>query len=89
MKLVPYNWDSYDVFWFIWMVVGLFCLVVGLFCMIVGLILGVTEVTSLPAVHRSRTTRECVKVDDRGRRYDGVRYDCANQPPEFTNVWVQ
>jgi hypothetical protein len=60
--------------------------VIGAFA-IVGALIHVAEfAVTLPDVHVSYSTDECVKVINYA---EGDNYSCENMPSKFNHVWVQ
>lgn len=51
----------------------------------VGLVYSMNSALSLPDVHVSYTTNECVKVVN----YASTTYSCENLPTKFYHVWTK
>ena len=50
-----------------------------------GLVYAVNEAFSMPDVHFSYSTNECVEVVN----YTEENFDCYNYPEKFNHVWVE
>jgi hypothetical protein len=48
-------------------------------------VLGVNSAMSVPDMHVSYTTGECVKVIN----YTDTNYSCENQPQKYNHIWVK
>lgn len=48
----------------------------------VGLVIALMSYVSMPLVHMSNATQQCVKVDDK-------RYTCHNLPAKYQVIWVK
>jgi len=48
-------------------------------------VLGVNSAMSVPDMHVSHTTGECVKVIN----YADTNYSCENQPQKYNHIWVK
>jgi len=48
-------------------------------------VLGVNSAMSIPDMHVSHTTGECVKVIN----YADTNYSCENQPEKYNHIWVK
>lgn len=48
------------------------------------LIFGTKSYFSVPVVHWSTATGDCVRVI-----HDGIELDCSNMPDEYERVWVE
>ena len=48
----------------------------------VGLVIALMSYVSMPLVHMSNATQQCVKVDDK-------RYTCHNLPSKYQVTWVK
>lgn len=53
--------------------------------LIVGTFTIVIDMMSIPDVHVSYSTNECVKVVN----YDNTKYSCENLPEKFNHIWVK
>lgn len=51
-----------------------------------GLIAGLIQTSSMPDVHISNSTGECVRVVNYDARFD---YTCQNYPDKYNHIWVQ
>lgn len=48
----------------------------------VGLVIALMSYVSMPLVHMSNATQQCVKVDDK-------RYTCHKLPAKYQVIWVK
>jgi len=48
-------------------------------------VLGVNSAMSIPDMHVSHTTGECVKVIN----YADTNYSCERQPQKYNHIWVK
>ena len=48
-------------------------------------VLGVNSAMSVPDMHVSHTTGECVRVIN----YGDTNYSCENQPQKYNHIWVK
>ena len=48
-------------------------------------VLGVNSAMSVPDMHVSHTTGECVRVIN----YADTNYSCENQPQKYNHIWVK
>ena len=56
-------------------------------CLIgIGFYMSLTSVASMPDVHISHSTGECVEVINYYERFD---YTCENYPKKYNHVWVK
>ena len=51
-----------------------------------GFYMGLSSVVSMPDVHISHSTGECVEVINYDERFD---YTCENYPEKYNHVWVK
>lgn len=55
-----------------------------------GMFVGVDYALSLPDVHVSYSTNQCVGVTTyQGVFFDSLGYNCENMPEKFNHVWVK
>jgi hypothetical protein len=55
-----------------------------------GFLIFLDYALSIPSVHESYSTRECVKVENYpGVLFGKTEYSCENKPSKYNHVWVQ
>lgn len=64
-----------------------YCLSVMILCaLFMGILYAMVSASSMPDVHFSNSTKECVRVINYDERFD---YNCSNYPDKYNLVWVQ